>query len=384
MNVLLSLDGLSYQLFEHYASTFIKNGFFYCKKLITTFPSVTFNAHATAITGNQFDKHLVVDNVLSRTGSRDKVLLYGDHELICNEALHRQTLFYSLANKGLKSCCIHWPLTSGNIYIDHLVTESSSKKKISDAEPIDKMDQLALQEAIQAIASGAFDFIAARFVGYDALSHKHGKESPEALRCLHTLLGYIAKIHNELEKSQAAYNLIVFSDHGQSDVRTFFYPNEVLARSRWRQHLLANQIRFVGDGSGALLFYSSLEPWENAEIMDYFNGLAEVNRFYVVEGDAASEFIPAGILDLNHTVCGEDILAPEQPQYEEMKSLHGYHPDNVDEMNGFMVGIGRQIKPGKVMEQEHLQNIAPTLAKLFQIPHICDGREINDIIREHD
>jgi hypothetical protein len=127
-----------------------------------------------------------------------------------------------------------------------------------------------------------------------------------------------------LRTSRNLYNLFVFSDHGQSDVQSFFYPNEILAQSRWREHLINKQIRFVGDGSGSLLFYSSLAHQQNREIMDYFSGLNDVNHFYTAEEESSSDFKPVGIIDLNHTVCGEDIMASEQPKYLDMVSLHGY------------------------------------------------------------
>jgi predicted AlkP superfamily pyrophosphatase or phosphodiesterase len=384
MNVLISLDGLSYSIFQRYSQAFTKNNFSTCKKMITTFPSVTFNAHATAITGSNHDKHFVFDNIVSHSTTLERISLYGDHELVCNEELHRKTLFGSLAMHGLTSCCIHWPLTSGNPYIHHLVTESSSKKQLQSAESVDQIDDLALHETIKAIESGAYDFIASRFVGYDALSHQHGKNSIEATHYIERLLEHIGQIDNLLKKRQRSYNLLIFSDHGQSDVETFFYPNEILEQSRWRENLLNNQIRFVGDGSGSLLFYSSLEHQQNREIMDYFSQLPQVNHFYELEGASGSECRPIGILDLNHTVCGEDIVPPEQSRYQNMKSLHGYHPSNVDEMNGFMVCTGDRIIRSKTIEEARLENIAPTLAKLFHISHPCDGGIINDLIREYE
>ncbi|GKU76509.1 alkaline phosphatase family protein [Paenibacillus sp. L3-i20] len=387
MNVLISVDGPSYTTFERYAGSFIENGFSSCKKLITTFPSVTFTAHATAITGNHGNKHLVYDNVLLRGSTMEQVPLYGDHELICNDELHKQTLFHSLAASSLTSCCIHWPLTSGNPYINHLVTESSSKKRIQarDIDAVYEVDGIAIRETLGAIQSNAYDFVATRFVGYDALSHQHGKDSVEAIHCLETLLDYVNDIHRALEESGTAYNLIVFSDHGQSDVRTFFYPNKILAQSVWQQELLNNQIRFVGDGSGSMLFYSSLEQEQNQKIMDYFNEMTEVSHFYALvklEGEHNSELRPAGIMDLNDTVCGEDIFATEEPKYVGLKSLHGYHPHIVDEMNGFMIWIGDGLKRGVQLEQQSIGSIAPTVAKLFGIHHPCTSTEIKDIIRE--
>ena len=384
MNVLISIDGLSYKIFERYSQQFTSNGFSYIKKIITTFPSVTFNAHATAITGNNHHKHSVFDNILSRSKTIERIPLYDDHEIICNETLHRQTLFHSLSMNNLKSSSIHWPLTSGNPYINHLVTESSSKKKIQKSESVYEIDRIALHETMQSIESNSYHFIATRFIGYDALSHKYGKDSLEATEHVQILFEYVNQIFNMLEKSRKSYNLLVFSDHGQSDVETFFYPNEVLAQTRWKKHLIEQEIRFITDGSGSLLFYSLLGRQQNREIMDYFNDLNEVNHFYEVEAESNSQFKPVGILDLKHTVCGEDIFTPEEPKYKELKSLHGYHPNAVDEMNGFMICIGDQIKKGKIIEQGRIENIAPTLANLSKIQHDCNGEEINDIIREFE
>lgn len=384
MNVLISLDGASHKAFARYAKRFVDRGFSHCEKLITTFPSVTFHAHATAITGNRHNQHLVIDNVVAHSETLERTELYHDHKILCNEALHKQTLFYSLHQNGVKSCCIHWPLTSGNRYIEHLVTESGSKKRLQGGVSPEDIDHVAYQETLQAIESGAYPFIAARFVGYDALSHQHGKDSVEAIACLERLLEQIGHIADALETLQRPYNLIVFSDHGQSDVRTFFYPNEILAQSRWRKHLFNNQLRFVGDGSGALLFYSVLDEKQNKEIMAYFNGMPEVHHFHERTWESRLSFQPVGILDLNQNVCGEDIMPTEEPKYKEMKSLHGYHPANVDEMNGFMVCIGNQLAKSKRIEQAPIESIAPTVAALFHISHPCGGSKLIDMMGEHE
>ncbi len=108
-----------------------------------------------------------------------------------------------------------------------------------------------------------------------------------------------------------------------------------------------------------------------------------MNHFHQLASHSSSEYQPVGILDMNNTVCGEDIVPPEQPKYKNLKSLHGYHQSNVDEMNGFMVCIGHQIEDSKIIEQTHIENIAPTLARLFKISHQCDGKNINELIRGH-
>ncbi|MBH5320387.1 alkaline phosphatase family protein [Paenibacillus sp. GSMTC-2017] len=384
MNVLISVDGPSFKTFERYAQTFIDSGFSYCSKLITTFPSVTFNAHTTAITGNFHPNHLVYDNVLLRSSTMEQIPLYGDHELICNETLHEQTLFQSLAANGLKSCCIHWPLTSGNPYIDHLLTESSSKKRVQegDSASVYEIDGIAIRETLGAIKSNAYNFVAVRFVGYDAMSHQYGKDSVEALHCLQTVLDYVGEIHQALAESGKAFNLIVFSDHGQSDVGSFFYPNEILSRSDWREQLANNQIRFVGDGNGSMLFYSTLAQEQNREIMNDFKEMEEVNDFYELESEGDSDLRPVGILDLNDTVCGEDVFASEDAKYVDMKSLHGYDPARVDEMNGFIICIGDGLEQHKQFGPQSIAGIAPTIAKLFGIHHPCDSKEMQDIIRE--
>ncbi|MGG3448510.1 alkaline phosphatase family protein [Domibacillus aminovorans] len=384
MNVLVSLDGIGYKIFERYAQKFINNGYSYCHKLITTFPSVTFNAHATAITGSKHDKHFVFDNVITDSKTLERISLYGDHSLIDKDDLHKQTLFHSLSKHSLTSSCIHWPLTSGNTYIDYLITEANSKKSIQEPNPVYSLDNIALNKTILAIQSSSVDFVASRFVGYDALAHKYGKDFDEAIEYIQLLVDYIAQIYDALLKFQASFNLIIFSDHGQSDVKSFFYPNQILGQSPWNQNLYNDQIRFVGDGSGSLLFYSLLDDQENKKIISYFTNFPEVSDFAYIECKNYSRYKPVGILNLNPNVCGEDIMAGEQPQYEDMKSLHGYNPTTVDEMNGFLVCIGSQIERGKWIEQEKIENIAPTLASLFQIPHHCDGKVIKEIIRENE
>ncbi|MFD0958066.1 alkaline phosphatase family protein [Paenibacillus chungangensis] len=384
MNVLISIDGVSHQTFQEYAHLFTAMNYSCCRKLTTTFPSVTFTAHATAITGSSSYKHQVFDNIVADRDTNKKISLYGDDDAICNHSLHEQTLFYSLARQGKRSCCIHWPLTSGNPYIDHLVTESSSKKRNQgiDRGSVYVLDEMAAEEVIHAIQSESFDFIAARFIGYDAMSHKHGKHSEQALSCLESLFAYVERIDSSLRLYHDSFNLIVFSDHGQSDVRSFFYPNKELAGTNWRSHMENDELLFVGDGSGAMLMYSSLDRERNEEIMDYFSQLPEVQSFYKMDIHASSSYCPVAIMSLQHEVCGEDVGPDERAQYEELKSLHGYHAEAVDEMNGFMVCAGHGLKQNTVIQQESIMNIASTIAELFGISHACEGIAMRSLMRE--
>ncbi|WP_340084573.1 alkaline phosphatase family protein [Siminovitchia sp. FSL H7-0308] len=385
MNILISLDGIGYQTFEKYADSFLNRGYSYCKKMMTTFPSVTFNAHATALTGNEDKKHSVFDNIVSHSKTLEKVVLYGDHQALCNQQLHEQTLFSTLARQSFKSSCIHWPLTTDNPFVQHLVTESSSKKNnsIDESHAVYNLDTIALEETIACIRSNQFDFIATRFVAYDSLSHQFGKDSKEAMESLTFLFDSVDKLEQTLVEQKKPFNIIIFSDHGQSDVKSFFYPNERLFTSEWKEALLTNKVRFIGDGSGSLLFYSLLDEESNQKIMDDFTAMEEVRAFHILEGVNHSPFAPYGILDLQMNVCGEDFIPPEQPRYRNLKSLHGYDPLKIEEMNGFMICKGDQIVENKIVPESNLIHLAPTIAKLFKTSHGSDGEVMKGFLKEH-
>ena len=382
MNILISVDGVSNKKFEKHADLFMKKEFSYVESLQSTFPSVTFNAHATAITGNNHNIHNIFDNVVSNTINIKKIMLYGDNDELCNDQLHKQTLFYSLQKNKHSSACIHWPLTQGNSYIDYLTTEDFENNAMHDTSSVQATDNKAFKSITNIILNNICDFTAVRFIGYDSISHEYGKDSPQSDTYLSMIFAHINQIINLLEQRRDKYNLMIFSDHGQSSITQFFYPNLKLVAFGYEKFLDQDTIRFVCDGSGSCLFYSILGHEENKKILDLFSNTPEVQSIYLLHEQPFSPYSPVAIIDLKDTICAEDVLPNEKPMYRTMKSVHGFHPNAVNEMNGFLVCKGCSFPKSRIIQKESICNIAPTLANTWGIKHPCEGKVMAQLLEK--
>ena len=81
--------------------------------MITTFPSVTWPAHTSLITGTRPKSHGVLANTTFDRRSRRPVVYIGDPELTKEQAIHVPTLYDAAHAAGLKTAAVIWPCTNG-------------------------------------------------------------------------------------------------------------------------------------------------------------------------------------------------------------------------------------------------------------------------------
>src|SRR3954463_8706462 len=95
------------------------------KGMITAFPSVTWPAHVTLITGASPARHGVIGNaVFDRAAGKQRVYI-GDPELTKDEAIRIPTLYDVAHAAGLKTASVIWPCCNGAKTLDWVIPDSN-------------------------------------------------------------------------------------------------------------------------------------------------------------------------------------------------------------------------------------------------------------------
>ncbi|MBY6036668.1 ectonucleotide pyrophosphatase/phosphodiesterase [Fictibacillus nanhaiensis] len=379
-------------------------------KLKTTYPSVTWTANTSAITGCHPSKHGVIGNSVYDRDKREVRHHWGD-QLGSKECLvNVPTLYDVLAEKGGTTAAICWPLTREARNIRFNIPEFYEQRlfdqyatpdfwnELKEQFPVDQyakwsadfslghmQDGLTKDIVNYVITNKQTDLIMAHFLLIDSMLHKHGNHSAEVYWAIEYVDQLVGEILVELEKSNqlASTDILIYSDHGHMDVHTNFYPNCFLNEKGLDTDFIAVS------NDGALYLYRLVEDeWVSRNVEDMFQSLPFVKK--VIPKDAFGAFglpktgshTPELIVELKEGFVSKDDKDVEHffgPST--YKSTHGYLADH-PLLKGFMVGSGPSFSEGIEMEESHIIHVAPTLGALLgvELPD-ADGDVLSNLLQ---
>ena len=93
--------------------------------MITTFPSVTWPAHTSLITGTRPRTHGILANITYDRRTRQPIVYIGDPQLTKDQAVRVPTLYDAAHKAGLKTAAVIWPCTNGARSLDWMIPDSS-------------------------------------------------------------------------------------------------------------------------------------------------------------------------------------------------------------------------------------------------------------------
>ncbi len=215
--IVISFDALSTLDFETINSLpnfsqFLRNSS-YCKRVKSIYPSLTYPALATIVTGKYPKNHGVINNTLLQPG-RDKPDWYWYRKYIS-----RPTLYDKAIDKGLKVAALLWPVTgrsriqysmpeifanrpwtnqiivsilSGSPWYQFILNQKLGHLRRGFQEPY--LDDFVHENALYTIKHYSPNLMLIHYTDLDWQRHKHGfysKEAKEALIRHDTRLGEI-------------------------------------------------------------------------------------------------------------------------------------------------------------------------------------------------
>ncbi|MBI2932842.1 MAG: alkaline phosphatase family protein [Planctomycetes bacterium] len=380
----------------------------HAKAVESVFPSVTYAAHASILTGVRPGRHGIVANgPFGESGPAPE--WYWEAKDI-----GARTLWQAAKEKGLATAIVFWPSSVGADVQWRLPERWAVRDGEKTAELLPRLAtkglaaELALAVGVPKEMDGreGKDAFIAECAAYvlrkykprlmfvhlgevDYYSHRDGPNSESARKAVARTDAQLVKVWRAAEMLESAA-LIVTGDHGFAEARESVAPNVVLAQAgmieleggrvkRWKAMAHAHggsATVYVKDDVSVAEVIAVLEKAAVEGVRRRYRVLdrkrldelgANLRAAFALEAEAGFAFSGA--------VQGSVV-----ERWTSARGYHGYLPERANMATGF-VAIGAGIKVGGCVERMRLIDIAPTVARLLALAmDDVEGRVVAEIL----
>lgn len=424
--IVISFDGLSTLDFEYINSlpnfkNFI-NESSYCKNVYSIYPTLTYPAHATIVTGKYPKNHGIINNTLLQPGKKSPDWYW------YRKYIKGETLYDIAIKSGMKVAALLWPVTAKSS-IQYNMPEIFANRpwhnqimvSLLNGSPLfqiilnnrfgalrdglsqPNLDNFTHQSLLYTIEEKKPDVTLVHYTDLDTMRHYnsfYSKEAKEALKRHDSRLGDIIKAlkaNNIYEDS----TVIVLGDHSSLDGDKIINLNILLKENGYIKVDASGNITDhraiikTCDGSAYVYVKDALNQkliCEIRELIDDFNNEHECIEAVFTSDEAkdlGADPQCALMLEANKGYyfldCVEgEIIKRIQPHEvgrvpDVTSSTHGYSPFKKEYTTVFMAA-GCGIKKGTDIEKMNLIDEGPTMAKLLGLElKNVDGRVVEEI-----
>lgn len=394
-------------------SKLIKNGAL-IKNVESVYPSLTYPAHATIVTGKYPKNHGVINNtVLDFKNDNPDWYWYRKY-------IKGDTIFDLAEKSGMKTCSILWPVTARSKitynmpeifctkrYDNQILKSALAGSKIYQVNMNKKfgylrqgmeepyLDNFATEVAKKTIRELKPNLILLHLIDSDSQKHKYGIENKEVIESLKRHDERLGEIIESL-KLAGIYEdstIIALGDHSQINVNNVIKLNSILMKNDLI-NVNGNKIKSYKaivkscDGSSYIYLKNKNDVETRKKVRDILNELknkysnvieevynneeiknlgADINASFMIEAKRGYYFID--------DFLGEaiEVIDESSKIKHKLRASHGYLPSR-DNYKTFFIAYGKTIKKGVVLEKGKLINHGPTIAKILDIDlRDCDG-----------
>jgi predicted AlkP superfamily pyrophosphatase or phosphodiesterase len=388
--LVVSIDGLPWWLLEREVARLPTLGQLWRQgsrgPLQSVFPSMTWPAHTSMVTGVQPGEHGVLGNrVLDRATGQ----IVECWNVPKSEIVRTPTVYDAAAQAGRSVAAVLWPATSGAAALRWNLPEVHSAQALRDgASPglLDELGKVGLSAALLARFSNEEQFLLdsyvrdaavylierkrpdlmlLHFVAVDTMEHVYGPESRPTLWALHLVDRYLADVLAAYERGQQQPNVLLVSDHGFLTMKRYVDPEQVL-----RQLLGRNARKLKTVTNGHALFVYGLAEAEREGVLAAARKLPELAQAWGPVELTAVGFVP----EHPHTpdlvlVAPDDALWGRKPAAGGVRlpGMHGFPPEH-PKLQGVFVAAGPDVVGGLLLANLRVVDVAPLVAKLQDVP----------------
>lgn len=418
--VLISLDALKADDLEYlktlpFFSNLINNGVV-AKRVKTIYPSLTYPAHTTIVTGNYPKHHGIINNKLMKPTIK-----------LCPWFWYRKyiktpTLYDAAKENNLKVASIFWPVSAKSSikynmpevfsYNKFITQEMSSLmsgsisyqlklfkryRKIKNGIKEPQLDDFAIACATDTLKTYTPNLLMLHLLDVDTQRHRFGTTSKEAYKALERHDNRLGKIINTLKEinSLENTNIIVLGDHGFQDFNKIINLNVDLKKAGFlttdSENNLVNWKAYLKTCDGSAYIYLNT-PFDEAlkqKVKTYLDALLDTpdngldaiydnKQLMDLGGDPMASFM---LEAAEGYAFSEKLNAPtlitQLPNSQTVMGTHGYSPEKPN-LDTLFIASGPAFKKGISIGTMNLIDIAPTLAQALNIKfYPCDGKVIN-------
>jgi predicted AlkP superfamily pyrophosphatase or phosphodiesterase len=365
----------------------------YAGGAVSVFPSLTFAAHTTLITGVSPAVHGILDNRMFDPEGRSNDAWYW-----YARDIKVPTLPQLVKAKGLRVASIWWPATVG-LEADLLVPDfwrsmhpetisllralSLPRRLFDDVEstrkraftlPITDRDKTDL--ARHALRTLDPHLLMLHLGDLDAARHEHGPDSAAAGEALRRDDGYVAEILAAIHETGGAARttVAIVSDHGFLPLATTLQPNAAFKRAGLLKvdeggRIVDWQAYFHSSGGSGFVYLRDSTLADRVRTIlhaldaDPANGILHIIERGHFAGRAHPEATFAVTMEKTfYTGSGHDVLLKPEP----LKGGHGFEPER-PEMLAALIFNGAGVERRGSLGIVNNASVAPTLARLLGV-----------------
>ncbi len=367
------------------------------RAMISIFPSVTYPAHVTLITGQPPARHGILDN----ERFQPMVDRHADWYWSARD-VQVPTLVDAFRTAGRRTAVVGWPVTV-DAPADHLFPElwdaadfaatfvprsrgaatpglvDAAEKQFNFALDFGHLDEHKNLIARHIVRAHRPDLLLIHYNELDKKQHQLGPGAAEVFASLEKLDGMLGELLDEYQAARLSGRLLTFvvSDHGFERVDRMFKPNAVLREAglidydqaagritSWRAKA------WTGGAAAAIVLADpddapSLTRARSALEAHAGRPDAPVARF--IEKDEIRRLganpQAAFMIDAGRGWMFSRGAAGAVSEKAPIRGMHGQMPDR-PELAAAFIACGRGIPPGTTLERVQIVDVAPTVAQL--------------------
>lgn len=400
------------------------------ERVCTIYPSITYPAHVSILTGCRPGRHGVISNTEFKTVN-DGI----DHWHLYAGAVQTEDLFAAAKRAGCTTAAVYWPVTGCNPNIDYLINEyffpypdepvlEGFAKFGASGEALDvvrenmhrypscheKTEAVTLANTYDDFINGCACSLIRRFQPdlltvhncfMDTTRHRYGIFNEKTRACLDQMDLWLGELMEAMTDAGVydRTNFVILSDHGQMNFVRRIKLNVLLARGGyidvspdgavrgWLAFAQSNgmsgtvYLRDPGDCRLRQEVYSYLrqlaadgvwgfqEVYTQEEVRERYGMYG--NFSFIVETDGYTAFSDGWT---------EPILNPiDFSDYRLGRATHGYQPEKGPQP--VFLGRGPAFRPGAVLPRAQIIDEAPTLAAILgqEMPQ-AQGRCLRELL----
>ena len=424
----ISLDGLSTLDFEYISALpnfkkFLKEAS-YCKKVYSVYPSVTYPAHTTIVTGKYPINHGIVNNTLLQLNRKSPDWYWK------RKSIKAETLYDAAIEKGMKVAALLWPVTAkskiqynlpeifanrpwqnqimvsllnGSLLYQIELNQRFGHLRQGIKQPF--LDNFVHESLLYTISTKRPDVTFVHYVDLDSMRHLHGFDSKEAKEALERHDKRLGEIIKSLKESNIYEDstIIILGDHSSLDEDKIIRLNVLL---REKGYIDVNNDGQITDYRAILKncdgsAYVYLKDKSDIRLINEIHSLIDKfnSKYNCIEAiynnkeasqlgaDSKCAFMLEASKEYYFTddISGEVIQKLKSEDIGRVphatRATHGYSPFKQDYTTVFMAA-GKGINKGVVVEEMNLVDEAPTIAQLLGITlKGVDGKVVRQFLK---
>lgn len=419
---IISLDGLGALDFE-YIKTLpnfkeLLNGASYCKNVFSVYPTLTYPAHVSIVTGKYPKNHGVINNTLMQPNRKSPDWYWQ------RKNIKGKTLYDLAIEKGMKVGAILWPVTAKS-KIQFNMPEILAKRpwenqilvSLLNGTPLfqydmnkkyghlrngitqPNLDNFTHEVFLDCIRNKNLDLMLVHYTDLDSIRHEFGFASKEAKEALNRHDKRLGDIVREMKKKgiYEESTIVVLGDHSSLDEDKVINLNVI-----FKENALINT-----NSNGKIIGYKALLKncdgsayvYIENDDMETLNKVKKLiydfnKKFNCIEAVYSKEEAEELGADSNCMLMlearkgyyfqddmeGESLVKIKEGDSRYTLATHGYLPFKKDYTTVF-IAKGKGIREGVMIDTMDLIDEGPTMASLLGVElQDIDGRIIEEII----